>query len=122
MIRRRIEESVEQEYIRIQNVLKSKIVIPQAQEHSVKAADPDVSAIKTIAGVDLAYWKQGDTEYAVCCIVVMDCHSREVVERKEYMDKVAVPYVPGCLAFREIPLFLEADRLLENRPDLNFFV
>lgn len=121
-MQRRIEESLEQEFIRIQNALKSRLIIPQAQEHSIKEAfSVDGSSIKTIAGVDLAYWKQGDAEYAVCCIVVLDYCSQEVIEKKEYMGRVTVPYVPGCLAFREIPLFLEADRLLENRPDLYFF-
>ncbi len=110
-MQRKIEESMEQEYIRIQNALQAKIRIP----------DKLLTPVKTVAGVDLAYWKQEETEYAVCCIVVLDYHSHEVIEQKEYMDVVKVPYVPGCLAFRELPLFLGANRVLEQQPDIDFF-
>lgn len=111
MVRRKMEEELEQEYIRIQNSLRAGIRIPDKFSEDVKIA----------AGVDLAYWKQEETEYAVCCIVVLDYHSHEVIERKEYMDVVKVLYVPGCLAFRELPLFLAANQLLEHQPDIYFF-
>ena len=74
----------------------------------------DTSRLKFVAGVDLAYWKDDDTEYAVCCIVVIDYQTREIVEKKHVMGKITVPYIPGCLAFREIGLVMETVRLLEH--------
>ncbi len=80
-----------------------------------------ISAIKRIAGVDLAYWKKGEDEYANCCIVVLDFPSLEVIEEKYTVKKVDVPYIPGCLAFRELPLFEEVYSLLETDVDVIFF-
>lgn len=81
----------------------------------------DTSCLKYVAGVDLAYWKEGATEYAVCCIVVFDYWSREIVEKKHCMGKIDVPYIPGCLAFREIDLVLDTIRLLEHFVELYVF-
>lgn len=101
------------EYVRQQLCLKEQI----DTVHTIKAEE-----IRQVAGVDLAYWKEEDgEEYAVCCIVVLDYASREVVEKRYCMDRVAVPYIPGCLAFRELPLFFQAKELLENDPDLYVF-
>lgn len=80
-----------------------------------------ISAIKRIAGVDLAYWKKGEDEYANCCIVVLEFPSLEVIEEKYTVKKVDVPYIPGCLAFRELPLFEEVYSLLETDVDVIFF-
>lgn len=78
-------------------------------------------SIKYIAGVDLAYWKNENIEFAVCCIVVIDFKTHDVIEKVEYMDEIGFPYIPGCLAFREIPLFIEANKKLKNIPDIYFF-
>ena len=80
-----------------------------------------ISAIHRIAGVDLAYWKEGEDEYANCCIVVFEFPSLKIVEEKYTVKKVDVPYIPGCLAFRELPLFEEVYSLLENEVDVFFF-
>ncbi|MDE6220749.1 MAG: endonuclease V, partial [Lachnospiraceae bacterium] len=58
---------------------------------------------------------------AVCCIVVIDYHTFEVLEKVSYADEVQVPYIPGCLAFREVPVFLEAYKKLKTVPDVVFF-
>ncbi len=80
-----------------------------------------ISDIKRIAGIDLAYWQEGENEYANCCIVVLEFPSLEVIEEKYTVKKVDVPYIPGCLAFRELPLFEEVYNLLETDVDVFFF-
>ena len=50
----------EQEYIKEQIELGKGIV----RENTV-----DLRQVKTVAGVDLAYWKDNGRECAVCCIV-----------------------------------------------------
>lgn len=82
---------------------------------------PEISKIKNIAGVDLAYWKENDTEYAVCCIVVIDFWTKEIIEKKYSKDIISVPYIPGCLAFREIELVLKTVNLLEIEVDVYVF-
>ena len=81
----------------------------------------DTSCLKYVAGVDLAYWKEETTEYAVCCVVVFDYWTREIVEKKHCVGKIEVPYIPGCLAFREIDLVLDTIRLLEYSVELYVF-
>lgn len=107
-----MKNSMESEYIKIQENLKKEIDLTN------KA---DLSSIKTVAGVDLAYWNKDNEEYAVCCIVVLDFNSHEIIEKKEYSQKIDTPYIPGCLSFREIPLFTKAYKQLDTKPDIFFF-
>lgn len=104
--------SMEQEFTEIQESLKNRI------EQSDRF---DREAIRTVAGVDLAYWKQDDREYAVCCIVVIDHATHQIIEKKHYSGEITVPYMPGFLAFRELPLVLKTAELLENVPDIYMF-
>ncbi|MCR5110096.1 MAG: endonuclease V [Ruminococcus sp.] len=102
----------EEEYMAVQNELKKKIILTDSFE---------ISELKTVAGVDLAYWKEGESECAVCCIVVIDMETHEVLEKKHYSGKIEVPYIPGFLAFRELPLVLKTAEMLEIKPDIYIF-
>lgn len=102
----------EERYLEIQNELQKKISLSDSFQ---------ISDLKTVAGVDLAYWNVEDTEYAVCCIVVIDYNTHEIIEKKQYSGKIDVPYIPGFLAFRELPLVLKTAELLEIQPDLFIF-
>ncbi len=103
----------EEDYIKEQMKLSSKI----QRENMVH-----LSQVQTVAGVDLAYWKEEDRqEYAVCCIVVIDYHTFEIREKVSYANKIEVSYIPGCLAFREVPLFLETYKRVTVIPDVIFF-
>lgn len=69
----------------------------------------------------MAYWTEETVEYAVCCIVILEQGTMKVLESKYTFGKVEVPYIPDCLAFRELPLILETVRKLEIQPDLYMF-
>ena len=103
---------MQEEFLRQQNELRDRI------EPSDKF---DLESVKLIAGVDLAYWNKGDEEYAVCCIVVIDAGTHEVIEKQHYSGKIEVPYMPGFLAFRELPLILKTAELLKSSPDIYIF-
>ena len=60
-------------------------------------------------------------ELGACCVVVVDAHTHEVVETASTSGRVTEEYVPGLLAFRELPLFLEAFARLEHTPDVVVF-
>ncbi|MBQ4522483.1 MAG: endonuclease V [Lachnospiraceae bacterium] len=103
---------MEKQFIKEQEKLLSRIQL----ENQV-----DIGKLHFIAGVDLAYWKEKDVEYAVCCIVVIDYITKEIVERQCYRGRIDVPYIPGCLAFREIELVLKTVDLLEHEIELYVF-
>lgn len=81
----------------------------------------NINAINLVAGVDLAYWKSNDREFAVCCIIVVDYNTHMVIEKKHFSGEINTPYITGFLAFRELPLVIEAVKLLENTPDIFMF-
>lgn len=100
-------------FLEIQNSFKNKISLSD---------NFNISDIKSVAGVDLAYWKnESQEEYAVCCIVVIDYITHKVIEKKHYSGKIEVPYMPGFLAFRELPLILKTAEKLECKPDIYMF-
>lgn len=102
----------EAEYTVIQNELRNNISL---------CDNFDVSDLKTAAGVDLAYWKDGEEEYAVCCIVIIDISTHKVIEKKHFSGRIEVPYIPGFFAFRELPLVIKTAELLETKPDIYVF-
>ena len=77
--------------------------------------------IKFCAGVDVAYWEEKGVEWGVCSIIVIDYETRIVVEKATSKGKINVPYMPGYLAFRELPLVIEAAKKLKVTPDLFVF-
>ena len=104
---------LQQEFITIQNSLMTRI------DHTNIFSESD---IKTVACVDLAYWKnENDEEYAVCCVVVIDYATHDIIEKQHYSGKIDVPYMPGFLAFRELPLVLKTVEKLKIKPDIYMF-
>ena len=81
----------------------------------------DKNNIKLVAGVDLAYWEEENKQYGTCCIVVIDYNTKEVVEKVNSVGEIKVPYIPGFLAFRELPLVIEASKKLVSEPDIFIF-
>lgn len=78
---------------------------------------PLTHPIQYVAGVDVAY-----THTQSCAvIVVMDYQRREIIETVWHEEKVPYRYVPGLLAFRELPSFLKSWSKLTATPELVFF-
>ena len=77
--------------------------------------------IKLVAGVDIAYWGENNKEYGACCIQVIDFNSKKIIEQIEYINEITIPYISGFLAFRELPLVLEAVKKVRTNPDLYMF-
>jgi len=102
----------EQDCIQIQYKLSSKVI----QSNYISLED-----IKTVAGVDIAYWKENNKEMAVCCVVVIDFNTKQVVEKQYSMGEINFPYISGCLAFRELPLIMQTAVKLKCNPDIFLF-
>ncbi|WP_328307663.1 endonuclease V [Streptomyces sp. NBC_00442] len=69
-----------------------------------------------VTGVDVAY--DDERDLVVAAAVVLDAATLEVVEEATAVGRVAFPYVPGLLAFREIPTVLAALERLDAQPGL----
>lgn len=69
-----------------------------------------------VTGVDVAYDDERDVVAAAA--VVLDAATLTVVEEATAVGRVAFPYVPGLLAFREIPAVLAALESLTQDPGL----
>ena len=84
---------------------------PQVQTHGT-APDP----LRWIAGLDVAY--AVDESCVAGAVTVLDAETLAVVETATALRSVDFPYVPGLLAFREIPALLDALGKLTHVPDL----
>ncbi|MCF3122308.1 MULTISPECIES: endonuclease V [Streptomyces] len=69
-----------------------------------------------VTGVDVAYDDERDVVAAA--VVVLDAATLDVIEEATAVGAVTFPYVPGLLAFREIPTVLAALRGLRADPGL----
>lgn len=71
---------------------------------------------KLIAGIDCAFSKDGEKIIAV--VVVLKLPDFAPVETTTASRKVAFPYIPGLLSFREAPVCIAAVEKLKTKPDL----
>ncbi len=79
------------------------------------AAGPGAGADdRLIAGVDVAY--DDERDLVVAAAVVLDRDTLAVVEEATATGRIAFPYIPGLLAFRELPAVLDALAALTHRP------
>ncbi|MEU6945046.1 endonuclease V [Streptomyces sp. NPDC046316] len=69
-----------------------------------------------VTGLDVAYDDERDLVAAAA--VVLDARTLDVVEEATAVGRVSFPYVPGLLAFREIPTVLAALASLSSDPGL----
>jgi len=75
----------------------------------------DLSAIQSVAGVDVGFPQKGTTRAAV---VLLAFPSLQVIEQAVVETPLVFPYIPGLLSFREIPALLAAVEKLSRLPDV----
>jgi deoxyribonuclease V len=72
--------------------------------------------IHTIAGADISFNKYSEIVYAG--IVVFKYPEMTIIGNATAISRTSFPYIPGLLAFREVPALLEAWNKLEQKPDV----
>lgn len=80
----------------------------------IEEKEINLSDIKTIAGVDISY--KGDIGIGV--MVTIDANNFEIVEKVVSKSKISFPYIPGFLAFREVPVIIDTFNLAKISPDI----
>lgn len=72
----------------------------------------DTGEVRLVAGLDISFY--ADDTHGVAVIAIVDWETRELVWSKANRVRLDAPYMPGFLAFREVPHFL---RLVEEADD-----
>jgi len=78
--------------------------------------DEITGSIRTIAGADISLNRFSETIYAG--IVTLDYLTLQPLSYSLVKSKTRFPYVPGYLAFREVPALLQAIAQMDNKPDV----
>lgn len=76
----------------------------------------ELGPVRTIAGVDISTSKWSTDGFAA--IVVLALPDLAIVEIATARMTLEMPYVPGLLSFRELPIVLAAWQKLKTEPDL----
>ncbi len=71
---------------------------------------------KLVAGADISFDRGSDLMHAA--IVILELAGLEPVARSLVSDRTSFPYIPGLLAFREIPVLWKAWHQLQIKPDV----
>jgi deoxyribonuclease V len=91
----------------------------EARQESLRAqvvTTDDHPPIVTAAGLDLAYDTGSDR--AAAAVVVLEVATLALIDTATAVGRADFPYTPGLLAFREVPLLVEAYERLTNPPDV----
>lgn len=72
--------------------------------------------VRLAAGLDVAYAK--DSDQLAAAVVVLDVSTQDVVEQQAVTGVARFPYIPGLLAFREMPALADALGRLSVVPDV----
>lgn len=96
-----------QEAIKLQRELAQKII-----------REDKLATVRYIAGADMAIKVKTNKGHAV--VVVYTYPALELVEYQCHEELLSMPYMPGLLSFREIPVMLGAFDKLHQKPDLIF--
>ncbi|MGA1862786.1 deoxyribonuclease V [Deferribacter thermophilus] len=70
---------------------------------------------KLIAGIDVSFSIKHSLSF--CSIVVLNKYF-ELIEVSCSFKKINLPYIPGLLSFRELPVIFQAYKKLKNKPDI----
>lgn len=70
--------------------------------------------VETIAGIDQTYVENN----IISCIAVCNAKTLEVIEKQTATVPSNFPYIPGLLAYREMPAMVEAYSKLQTTPDV----
>lgn len=95
---------------------KDEMIAEQRRLATLVVRHDDVSAIRCVAGIDVAY--DDDNGHMVAAAVTLDVATLAVAEIKVVHGTPSVPYHPGLFSFRELPIVLEALGRLTRTPDL----
>lgn len=96
------------------SVSKARLIQRNLSRKIIKEDAFDVSRVRYLAGVDVAYVD----EMGIGAVAVCEFPSLSQVEVKTAIIKIRFPYIPTLLSFRELPPAISAIKKLEISPDI----
>jgi deoxyribonuclease V len=90
---------------KLQKKLRNKIVLQELG-----------TEVELVAGADISFNRGSDVMHAA--IVVLRMSDLQPVARSLVSDETSFPYIPGLLAFRELPVLWKAWQQLQLKPDV----
>ncbi|MBI3933730.1 MAG: endonuclease V [Acidobacteria bacterium] len=96
------------------NLSPAEARLVQLKIPSLVVREDRFQEIRTVAGADIAL----DASKGYAAVIVYSFPELEERERAWSARALKFPYVPGLLAFRELPLLLETFAKLRRKPDL----
>lgn len=78
----------------------------------------DFRDVDLVGGADFAYERK--TNLIGASIVIYKIPEFEIVEVSQARREVKIPYIPTFLSFREGPVFFDAFRKINKKPDVTF--
>jgi deoxyinosine 3'endonuclease (endonuclease V) len=99
-----------------QLTLKEQILIKNDVDWTVEVGKPNT--IKYIGGVDISFVKDNNVD-ACAALIICSYPDYNVVYESFKHVQLTLPYIPGFLAFREVPFLVELlDDLRAKQPEL----
>lgn len=102
-------------FFNVEKAIKLQSMLSQRVLGKLDYSPPlGIDRVRYIAGFDSAY--SGNRQCAA--VVVYDTENSRVVDRAYSIVEIHVPYIPGLLAFREIPGYMRAYSRIKIKPDI----
>jgi deoxyribonuclease V len=99
-----------------QNLTPAQAIAYQQELRKQINIKPLDKPIRAIAGADISFNKYLDVVYAG--IVLFSYPDLQIIGQSSIISQTTFPYIPGLLAFREVPALLEAWNKLAVKPDV----
>jgi endonuclease V len=91
-------------------------MLKEEDDHDWSLEKP--GSLKYIAGIDISYSKT-NSQNACAALLILSFPSMEVIYEDYEQETTEYPYVPGFLAFKEVPVYtILFNRLKTNRPEI----
>jgi deoxyribonuclease V len=74
----------------------------------------DFSEITTLAGCEIVFTK----DEMIAVVVLLDYNTHALIDKKYFVTKPKIPYIPLFQSYREVPAVIEAVNLLAKKPDM----
>ena len=117
-LKQQVDEQVRQQWEDEQNRLKQQLEETDRFDWTIDRENIENSTLTRVAAVDISYSKT-DSQKAVAAIIIFEFPSMQILYEDFEKETADYPYIPGFLAFKEIPVYtILFNRLRQNAPEL----